>query len=42
METYLVYCGNRIVGFVQAINGDIAWLLTQIANPQATHLKPTM
>jgi hypothetical protein len=39
MENYAIYCGNKVIGFVSAINGDLAWLLATITQPIATHLK---
>lgn len=40
MERY--YCLNscgKIIGEVDAINGDTAWLLTQITQPDAVGIK---
>jgi hypothetical protein len=40
MEDYLSYdASGNVIGMVSAINGDMAWLLAQLANPNAVQLK---
>lgn len=42
MQTFNVMQGNRIVGWVAAVNGDVAWSLARLVNPNATRLQPTL
>ena len=39
MRKFFCMCEKRIVGIVEAIDGDIAWALAQLAQPQVTCLK---
>jgi hypothetical protein len=39
MRTFYVIINGKICGTVEAINGDLAWELTKLAQPNAERLQ---
>lgn len=41
MQTYLVIgATDKVIGRVEAVDGDAAWMLARAANPAAVRLQP--
>jgi hypothetical protein len=39
MRRFFCYCAGRIIGTVEAIDGDTAWALARLAQPNAECLR---